>query len=206
MGGAFAALADDATAVFANPAGLTQIIRPEVSIEGRRWGYSTPFVQGGRVTGAPTGIGLDTPGLRERHAFVALNDLSFALFVHPFDRVVVAVHRHTVANFSAVTETQGFFFESTEVPEGSVGLVSDGVFRAADRRNAVRIDIVSYGGSFAYRLSERVSVGAVVNLFQGEISNTSEFFQPIPPTLPDGFFWAERPEPSGTRPSSRRHG
>ena len=33
LGGAFAALADDATAAFANPAGLHQIARPEVSIE-----------------------------------------------------------------------------------------------------------------------------------------------------------------------------
>jgi hypothetical protein len=33
LGGAFAAVADDATAAFANPAGLTQILRPEISIE-----------------------------------------------------------------------------------------------------------------------------------------------------------------------------
>ncbi len=37
FGGAFVALADDATAAFANPAGLVQLLRPEVSIEGRRW-------------------------------------------------------------------------------------------------------------------------------------------------------------------------
>ena len=37
LGGAFAALADDATAAFANPAGLVQLVRPEVSIEGRSW-------------------------------------------------------------------------------------------------------------------------------------------------------------------------
>ena len=35
FGGAFAALADDATAAFANPAGLVQLVDPEVSIEGR---------------------------------------------------------------------------------------------------------------------------------------------------------------------------
>jgi hypothetical protein len=33
LGGAFAAIADDATAAFANPAGLVQILRPELSIE-----------------------------------------------------------------------------------------------------------------------------------------------------------------------------
>jgi hypothetical protein len=33
LGGAFAAIADDATAAFANPAGLVQILRPEISME-----------------------------------------------------------------------------------------------------------------------------------------------------------------------------
>jgi long-subunit fatty acid transport protein len=33
LGGAFVAIADDATAAFANPAGLVQIVRPEISIE-----------------------------------------------------------------------------------------------------------------------------------------------------------------------------
>ena len=35
LGGAFVALADDATAVWGNPAGLTILTRPEVSVEGR---------------------------------------------------------------------------------------------------------------------------------------------------------------------------
>ncbi len=66
LGGAFAALADDATAAFANPAGLVQLTRSEISAEGRRWSYSTPFTAGGRITGEPTGIGLDSSaGIRK---------------------------------------------------------------------------------------------------------------------------------------------
>ncbi|MCJ7755499.1 MAG: hypothetical protein MUP13_13120, partial [Thermoanaerobaculales bacterium] len=37
LGGAFAALADDATAAFANPAGLVQLVSIEVSAELRHW-------------------------------------------------------------------------------------------------------------------------------------------------------------------------
>ncbi len=37
FGGAFVALADDATAAYANPAGLVQLVEPEVSVEGRSW-------------------------------------------------------------------------------------------------------------------------------------------------------------------------
>lgn len=49
LGGAFVGLADDATAAFANPAGLVQLGRPEISLEGRRTSYSTPYTEGGRA-------------------------------------------------------------------------------------------------------------------------------------------------------------
>jgi len=65
FGGAFIGLADDATAAFANPAGLVQLVRAEVSLEGRRWSYDTPFTEGGRASGLPTGVGIDdVAGLR----------------------------------------------------------------------------------------------------------------------------------------------
>ncbi len=37
LGGAFVAVADDATAAWANPSGLMQLVRPEISAEGRSW-------------------------------------------------------------------------------------------------------------------------------------------------------------------------
>ena len=37
LGGAFVAVADDATAAWANPSGLMQLVRPEISLEGRSW-------------------------------------------------------------------------------------------------------------------------------------------------------------------------
>jgi long-chain fatty acid transport protein len=37
LGGAFVAVADDATAAWANPSGLMQLVRPEISLEGRGW-------------------------------------------------------------------------------------------------------------------------------------------------------------------------
>ena len=49
LGGAFVGLADDATAAFANPAGLVQLAAPEVSVEGRGWSYETPFTVGGNL-------------------------------------------------------------------------------------------------------------------------------------------------------------
>jgi len=55
VGGAFAGLADDATATFANPAGLTQLGASEVSIEFRGSWVTTQFLQAGRLSGpSPT--------------------------------------------------------------------------------------------------------------------------------------------------------
>ncbi len=81
-GGAFVALADDAIAALANPAGLVQLVRPEVSVEGRHWSYSTPFTVGGRVEGLPSGIGIDTEvGLRTASSEEDITGVSFLSFV-----------------------------------------------------------------------------------------------------------------------------
>jgi len=60
LGGAFVAVADDATASVANPAGLALLVRPEVSVEGRFWNFSTLAPLRGRYSGTPTGVGYDT--------------------------------------------------------------------------------------------------------------------------------------------------
>src|SRR6185503_5660002 len=60
LGGAFLGLADDATAAYANPAGLSQLQQPELSVEGRSWDFTSRFVDRGHqpATGV-TGIGVD---------------------------------------------------------------------------------------------------------------------------------------------------
>jgi long-chain fatty acid transport protein len=110
LGGAFAALADDATAAFANPAGLVQLARPEVSIEGRQWSFSTPVAVGGRVTGQPTGIGLDdSPGIKTAESTEDTSGLSFLSFVYPRKDWSLAIYRHQLANFELTWETAGLF-------------------------------------------------------------------------------------------------
>ena len=50
MGGAFIALADDATAAYANPAGLTILTEPEISIEYRGGQYTTRITDSRGIT------------------------------------------------------------------------------------------------------------------------------------------------------------
>jgi hypothetical protein len=167
FGGAFVALADDATAAFANPAGLVQLARPEISIEGRSWSYSTPFTVGGRVEGLPSGFGIDTmPGLRSGSAEVGLNGLSFLSVAYPKGNWSLALYRHELANFEFFSETQGLFGGGSQ----------SGQIRTYDQRVATDLEVVSYGLAAAYRISDRLDIGfAAVHHDVLVLSNATTF-------------------------------
>ena len=198
FGGAFVALADDATAAFANPAGLVQLNGPEVSIEGRLWSYATPFTEGGRISGPPTGIGLDTtPGLRTGISSDSLSGLSFLSLVYPKGPASLAVYRHQLANFKAASMTDGLFGTT---PRGEP-------FRFRDLRTVIELRIVSYGASGAYRLSDNFSLGIGVAYFVGKFTSEGDIFAPVTETLPDGFLRPQHLLPgsgNGTRPCAPR--
>lgn len=177
LGGAFAGLADDATAAFANPAGLVQLTEPEVSIEGRLWQYSIPFTQGGRIIGEPTGIGLDTSaGLRTASSEVDLSGLSFLSFVYPKERWSVAFYRHIASKFESSRITQGFFAGPGDAP------------RLPDFQNTVDLELVAYAAAGAYRVSESFSLGLGLSYFDIDGGLDNVRYDPIPETLPDGPF------------------
>ncbi|MCP3964337.1 MAG: hypothetical protein GY719_41445 [bacterium] len=83
FGGAFVALADDATAAFANPAGLTQLLEPEVTLEIRGQGVSTPI-------GSPA-IDLS----------LGVSGQAFLAFVYPWKKFSVAAFQNEFGNFSS---------------------------------------------------------------------------------------------------------
>ncbi len=92
FGGAFVSLADDATAAFANPAGLTQFVEPELTFELR--GQVIPSqneTAGGRTI------------LSEEEGTL----LGFAAFVYPRKRWAVAAYRNGMGNFTFGTLIQG---------------------------------------------------------------------------------------------------
>ncbi len=176
LGGAFAALADDATAAFANPAGLVQLVSPEISAELRHWSYSTPYIEGGRYEGEPTGIGLDTTdSLRTAVSKEDLTGLSFLSFVYPMGKWSFAVYRHELANFRATTATEGLF-PGEDLP------------RAIDRRWSTDLDIVSFGAAGAYRISDRLSLGLGVVYFGGRLDAPFEWSLPDDIQTFEGFF------------------
>jgi len=162
LGGAFVALADDATAAFANPAGLVQLLRPEVSLEVRRRDYSTPYTEGGRVAGPPSGLGVDTvDGIRTAYSNETTSGVSFLSFVYPGAKWSLAIYRHQLADFSIATEINGLF-----------GLTAaGGTRRYEDQWTVTDLEIVGTGVSGAYRVSDRWSIGFGVSYFSGMVDN-----------------------------------
>jgi len=162
LGGAFVALADDATAAFANPAGLVQLLRPEVSFELRRRNYETPYTEGGRVAGVPSGQGIDTvDGIRTAYSNETTSGVSFLSFVYPGAKWSLALYRHQLADFSIATEINGLF-----------GLTATGATRRyEDQWTVTDLEIIGTGVSGAYRVSDRLSLGFGVSYFSGRVEN-----------------------------------
>jgi len=157
MGGAFVGIADDATAVFVNPAGLTQILKTEVAMEGRVFSYTNSFPMAGRGIGVPGNKPPDNvAALIEGRDDARLAGLTFGSVVVPYDRWSFALYRHELANFQASSRTEGVFIDRNTDPGG----IQPGRFYPAD--SELRLRIVSYGGSIAYRFRDNLSAGVTI--------------------------------------------
>lgn len=150
FGGAFVALADDATAAHANPAGLTQLLKPEISLEARQWSYTIPYTQGGRFEGLPSNQGIDsTVGIRTAEWEYDASGISFVSFAYPGNSWSFAVYRHKYAKLEFSGETQGLFGGGSTCCQE----------RTNDQIMSSDIDITSYGLSAAYRLFANFDIG-----------------------------------------------
>ena len=110
LGSAFVGLADDATAAWVNPAGLLEISRPEISVEGRYRGHDQPFLTGGRLSGQVTGILQDTvSGPEFGNIHDAGTRLTFAAFVYPWKGFRVAAYRHEPIRVNQEFSSRGVF-------------------------------------------------------------------------------------------------
>ncbi len=153
LGGAFAALADDATAAVANPSGLVQIARPELSLEARGWSDVSDIASRG-TTGIETSSGLATS-----------SGVGFLSFVYPRNDWSFAIYRHQVANLDTSTGV-------SSVIDDAIGPGNPGVVEAGTTSS---FEIVTYGFSTAYRFSEKLDVGVSVTYFGGTLLSHTGF-------------------------------
>ncbi len=168
LGGAFLGLADDATAAYTNPAGLTVLSKPEVSIEGRHWSFENKFTDRGHAFGTPTNQGTDTiSGLREGTSKDSTNGFSYASFVYPRERWALAVYRHEVANFQTSFKTQGAF-------------VGNSGGRLRPINSSMDLKIINLGVAGALRFTDTLSVGADVSSYSLNLNSVTNRY-----TAPD---------------------
>lgn len=156
IGNAFAGRADDATAAYANPAGLLWLSRPEVSVEGRHRTYTTRYIDGGSFNGTPTGTGIDQGGSPLADFDSDVDGLSFLSFVDPHPRWAWAIYRHELANYESTIRSEGTYLTCPQAacdPTKPPGIVPVRE-RVQAVLGSVNLDIVNYGLSFAYRLSD----------------------------------------------------
>jgi long-subunit fatty acid transport protein len=142
IGGAFMSIADDATASEANPAGLTALLRPELSLEAKGIQFTTHV-------GNFSSIGTDANfSLVEKDFKSAVVSPSFVSVVYPERRFTFALYRHELMNFES-----NFYTEGSLAP----GFTDGRFFFPA--KSSTRIHVDNYGGTIAYKFREFLSVG-----------------------------------------------
>ncbi len=202
LGGAFVGLADDATAAYTNPAGLTNLTLggSEVAVELRHWQYNNSFLDRGHGLGDPVGIGADTvAGLERSESASSLSGLSFLSFAWVLPRgLTLAFYRHELAKFETRLESQGAFFFGVPPPVPGLPPLLPPV-RSFPRRSRTDLEVLNYGISGAYELElprlgdleSTLSIGLGVSYFRLDLSVRDEFFGfqlTDSPSQPGGLF------------------
>lgn len=154
MGAAFIAVADDATAASWNPAGLTQLERPEISIV-----YSSKFLSEEFSSGP-------FPELGGRNS-VDIHDLNYLSFVYPVPRTIAG--RNLV--FSINYLSQYDFDRSLQLRQRQINPLASGnllsLRRSVDYLQEGKLASVS--PAFGFEISEWMAVGTTVNLWHSAL-------------------------------------
>jgi long-chain fatty acid transport protein len=160
------------------------------SVEFRGFNFETPFVSGGRFNGTPTQLGVDrisglTTGISDNQT----HSLSFVSAVVPKSRFAFAIYRTEVANFETNVQTTGAFFDDPDIGVCTASR-SDLCVRVRPVIGNLDLKVSNFGGSAAIRLSDQVSVGVGVSLYDFEIDSVNRRYdiQRLPQTAAGGFF------------------
>ncbi len=145
MGGAFTSIADDATAVYWNPAGLAQLKKPELTLVGYRGNWKDSYMWKDYFRG------LDEPGEFEIGSY-KLNFASFAIPLNPGGRnLVFGASAHMVTDGAAGSES--VTSRSTNRWELQVEEASGGFYQ--------------YSGFAAYEVNQYLLLGMGAGVMQG---------------------------------------
>ena len=110
-------------------------------------------------------------GLRVSESSDTLADLSYLSFVYPSEKWSLAVYRHQWASFEGSSNTQGFFSDSPDVSTRPRAGCDFDTYRFRDFTAFNELEIVNYGASGAYRMSEKLNIGGGLSVYDGTFEN-----------------------------------
>lgn len=162
MGGAFLAVADDATAAYTNPAGLTGLgIEQQLGFEVRHTGFDDEYVQGGTASADAS----DLSGVNYGRASDSVANLSFLSWVLPRDNWALALYRHELVNYQ-----NNYITDAVNIgTEGAFILPYDAV---------TDLEIINYGVSFGYKVNDHLSLGAGLSWYDFKIDSDESRYNP----------------------------
>jgi long-subunit fatty acid transport protein len=165
MGGAFVAVADDATAAVANPAGLVILQRPELSGEVKFTRFTNTVEA---FTNSPAEGAANRFHARDFHDEVVTP--SFFSFVYPTERLVVAAFIRELINYKSTFDTEGVFFAD---PAG-------GVVRLFPVKSQLEIQALNFGLATGLNLEKAhpllPNIGGSIEFSVGRIRSRLERF------------------------------
>jgi long-subunit fatty acid transport protein len=183
IAGAFVAIADDATSVYSNPAGLMNLFRPEVSLEIRNWRLTSRVINAGHAFGTATGIGVDTiNGIHDAVVESNFSGVSFLSFAYPRDRWSIGIFSHQLVLYERERQTDGIFFDCRGGFRGPNGIPpfceqsrEDGVDRLFPAKQSYDLNIRSTGAAVAVK-ANTLSVGVALQVFDFKLDATNTIF------------------------------
>lgn len=157
MGGAFIAVADDATAASWNPGGLTQLERPEVSVVyswkwlGEQWD-DTPFI------------------LPEDDYLVRLRDINYFSVAYPFQRTIAGRNFVISLNYLRRYDYDRSMDFRARFSQPFTGLIYDARANIGFDQEG---SLSTLSPAFGFELTDRLSCGVVMNLWDSDIVETN---------------------------------
>jgi long-chain fatty acid transport protein len=164
LGGAFTGLADDATAAYANPAGLTILRTQEFGVELRHNNFDTPFASGGMAVTNP----FSHSGVGSGSSSDSVTQASFASWVYPTERATFALYYHRLGDFES-----RFSADAIEFVDGNGNPES----QALAKNTRLSYQIENLGAAVGFKVSDSFSLGLNVAYSDFSISSRTERFR-----------------------------
>ncbi|MCP4396515.1 MAG: hypothetical protein GY801_04255 [bacterium] len=171
LGGAFIGLADDATAVESNPAGLTILTTPEVSIELKHIVYTAehPYSNPTLLENIDPETGLIASDITRHEFDDVVSSVPFVSAVYPYKRFVFSLYRQESVNYKSSFRTSAF---PTGIPETRNWILP--------MDSSVDLTVTNYGIGAAIQLFEGLSLAVSPRRAEMEMKSFyADFFNPV---------------------------